>query len=315
MELPLEYFILLLILIFFGTIVNIIQTIWKLLVHFFAPEKCDLKNKYGDWAVITGSTDGIGKEYAKELAKRDLNVVLVSRTLEKLKLVKNEIEEINPAVEVRVIQADFSKGKNELTRVEAELKNIPVGILVNNVGKMTDSLEYHDKISEDDVWDMITINDCATAKMTHMVIDQMKKRRKGAIINVSSATDLTPIPLQAVYAASKIFVTYFSDAIRLEYAKYGITVQCLSPFYINTKMLGFAPTVQNHFVIFPNAEKYVKSAIRTLGLLNSTSGYWIHDVLTSLVKLLPMWARMRFMLYFNRYLRYDYSRRQKENGE
>ena len=79
--------------------------------------------------MITGSTDGIGKEYAKELAKRHLNIVLISRSLEKLNKTKQEIEAINPSIEVIVIEADFSKGKEQFKIIENQLNDIPVGIL------------------------------------------------------------------------------------------------------------------------------------------------------------------------------------------
>lgn len=103
---------------------------------------------------------------------------------------------------------------------------------------------YLGEIPEDQLWDIIIINNGATTLMTHMVIEEMKKRGKGAIVNISSASHLMPLPLLSIYSASKIFVTYFSDAIRAEYSKFGITVQCLSPFYITTKMIHFSHRFQ-----------------------------------------------------------------------
>jgi 17beta-estradiol 17-dehydrogenase / very-long-chain 3-oxoacyl-CoA reductase len=79
--------------------------------------------------VVTGSTDGIGKAYAKELASRNMNLILISRTLEKLEKTKSEILQINPKVEVKVIAMDFSKGKDIFSNIETELKDIPIGIL------------------------------------------------------------------------------------------------------------------------------------------------------------------------------------------
>lgn len=79
--------------------------------------------------VVTGSTDGIGKEYAKELAKRNINIVLISRSIDKLLATKNEINSLNPNIEVKIIQADFSKGKDEIEKIDGMLKDIPVGIL------------------------------------------------------------------------------------------------------------------------------------------------------------------------------------------
>lgn len=82
---------------------------------------------------MTGSTDGIGKAYAKELASRNVNLVLISRTLERLEKTKAEILEINPKVEVKIISADFSKGEQVFSKIKSELKDVPVGILGNEI--------------------------------------------------------------------------------------------------------------------------------------------------------------------------------------
>lgn len=80
---------------------------------------------------MTGSTDGIGKAYAKELAARGINLVLISRTLEKLEKTKNEILQECPTVEVKIIVTDFSKGKNAFEKLTEQLKDVPIGILGN----------------------------------------------------------------------------------------------------------------------------------------------------------------------------------------
>jgi 17beta-estradiol 17-dehydrogenase / very-long-chain 3-oxoacyl-CoA reductase len=84
------------------------------------------------FSVITGSTDGIGKEYAKELAKCNINIVLISRNLNKLINTKNEIHKLNSKIEIKIIQADFNNGRNELESIEKKLQDIPVGILGKN---------------------------------------------------------------------------------------------------------------------------------------------------------------------------------------
>lgn len=81
--------------------------------------------------MVTGSTDGIGKAYAKELAARGINLVLISRTLEKLEKTKNEILQECPTVEVIIIVTDFSKGKNAFEKLTEQLKDVPIGILGN----------------------------------------------------------------------------------------------------------------------------------------------------------------------------------------
>ncbi|KAM5171244.1 17-beta-hydroxysteroid dehydrogenase type 3-like isoform 2-T2 [Mantella aurantiaca] len=98
--------------------------------------------KYGGWAVITGATDGIGKSYAKELAKMGFNVVLISRTLEKLKKVAAEIEQ-QSGCKAKIIQADFTGGAEIYPKIEEGLKDMDIGILVNNVGMAHVEVVFH----------------------------------------------------------------------------------------------------------------------------------------------------------------------------
>lgn len=114
---------------------------------------------------------------------------------------------------------------------------------VNNVGAIITPGRLHEH-SENDLWNVIDLNVAATTFMTHLVIEDMKTRKKGAIINVSSASDIFPVPLLSVYAASKAFVRFFTDAIREEYSSSGITIQRLSPCFINTKLVSFSYTSQ-----------------------------------------------------------------------
>lgn len=111
---------------------------------------------------------------------------------------------------------------------------------VNNVGKLNEYPMYLEEYKEEDLWDIINLNISTLTLMSYMVIENMKKRRKGAIVNLSSASSYAPMPLQSVYSASKSFVNFFSDAIREEYSTYGLTIQCLTPFYIHTKMVGYS---------------------------------------------------------------------------
>lgn len=79
--------------------------------------------------VVTGSTDGIGKAYAKELAIRNMNLILISRNLEKLKSTKQEILLINPKIKIKVIEADFTEGENAFLKIRPQLQDMSIGIL------------------------------------------------------------------------------------------------------------------------------------------------------------------------------------------
>lgn len=113
-------------------------------------------------------------------------------------------------------------------------------VTVNNVGKNYEYPMFLGEVPEDDIWDIINLNVGATTQMTRMVINQMKSRGKGAIVNISSGSEFQPLPLMTVYAATKVYIKSFSEAIRAEYERTGITIQHLTPFFINTKMNAFS---------------------------------------------------------------------------
>ncbi|KAL6444120.1 hypothetical protein ACFW04_001809 [Cataglyphis niger] len=116
-------------LILLGSITKFLHTLWEIIIQIYDKKTVDLRIKFGEWAVVTGSTDGIGKAYAKELAKRNINLILISRNLEKLESTKEEILLINPNIEVKVITADFTEGENAFIKIRSQLQDIPIGIL------------------------------------------------------------------------------------------------------------------------------------------------------------------------------------------
>ncbi|XP_043502999.1 hydroxysteroid dehydrogenase-like protein 1 [Polistes fuscatus] len=287
------------------SISRLLSTLWETIFPLINSTPIDFRTKFGEWAVVTGSTDGIGKAYAKELAMRHINLILISRSLEKLKETKSELLNINPNIEVKIIEADFSKGKPIFEKIRTQL-NEPIGILVNNVGKMYKYPMYLDEVPEDELWELMTINVGATTMMTRLIIEQMKQRRKGAIINISSGSEHQPLPLMTVYAATKAYLKSFSDAIRMEYSHFGITIQHLAPLFINTKMNSFSPSLQVSSIFIPNAMTYAKNAIATLGKVDSSSGYWAHGIQTFITLTAPMSLRLKIGHLLVKKFRNDY---------
>lgn len=285
---------------------QIISAVWEILIPIVDSKPIDLQTKFGEWAVVTGSTDGIGKAYAKELAARKINLVLISRSLEKLENTKDEILQENPKIEVRIIVADFSKGKEVFGKLAEQLKDVPVGILVNNVGMQYTYPMFLGEVSEDELWDIVNINVGATTMMTRLLIGQMEKRGKGAVVNVSSGSELAPLPLMTVYAATKVYIKSFSEALRAEYSRFGLTIQHLAPFFVSTKMNAFSDRLQVPNIFVPNATTYAKNAIITLGKMDSCTGYWGHGLQKLLTSFAPVQIRTKVGLFLNMGFRKDY---------
>ncbi|CAG9769090.1 unnamed protein product [Ceutorhynchus assimilis] len=285
---------------------SLLQLANAFLAPLFLPNKDgSLSKKYGPWALITGSTDGIGKSYAFELARRGLNIVLVSRSLEKLNKTQQEIESLYP-IKTKIVQADFSLGKKAVDIVKEKVEQLEIGILVNNVGKQYQYPMYLGEVPEEELWDIIKINVGATTLMCRAFIGDMKLRRKGAIVNIASGSEHQPLPLMNVYAASKTYIRNFTRALRYEYSSDGITIQHLAPMFVATKMNSFSDRIYQKSLFVPDPDSYARYAVAVLGKLDESSGYWAHGIQTFLVTLPPEWIRMYIGGYMNNLFREDY---------
>lgn len=110
----------------------------------------------------------------------------------------------------KIISTDFSKGPEIYENLAKQLNQLDIGILVNNVGRMYEYPNEFDLVSEDLIWDIININIGAVTMMTRITIPRMKVKRRGLIVNISSGSESQPMPLTAVYAATKSYTRNFT---------------------------------------------------------------------------------------------------------
>nr|XP_033797165.1 inactive hydroxysteroid dehydrogenase-like protein 1 isoform X3 [Geotrypetes seraphini] len=149
--------------------------------------------------------------------------------------------------------------------------------------------QYFTKIPEEKLWDIINVNITAASMMIHMVLPGMVTRRKGAIVNISSASCCKPTPQVAAYSASKAYLDHFSRALQYEYASKGIFVQSLTPFLVATnKTTSYGFLYQNRWMA-PSPETYAYHAVSTLGISARTTGYWFHSIQFLLARCTPEW--------------------------
>jgi len=267
---------------------KVASVVWKR----FLASPLNIKRKYaGQWALVTGSTDGIGKAYSIALAKCNMNIVLVSRTQSKLDLTASEISEKYPSVKVKTIAVDFVNDEETSYRLKIarEIEGLEIAVLVNNVGLSYEFpapfLEIEGGTNEFTA-DLVKCNITSVNTMTALVLPQMVERKSGVVINISSLSGLMPTPLLSVYSASKSYVDIFSRGLCEEYKKVGITVQSVAPGYVVSKL----SKIRKPTLIAPTPEVFVKSALNTLGIESSTTGFWLHDLMVYMsTKILPEW--------------------------
>jgi len=243
----------------------------------------DLK-KLGSWAVVTGATDGIGKAYALALAKKGMNVLLISRTESKLQDVKKEIDSKNYGVETSYVVCDYSKfDEKAQDTVEKAVKDLDVGVLINNVGISYRYPLYFHELTKEEVKQLIDMNVNSTTYMTYMVIGGMVERKRGAIVNLSSGSAMYTLPLLAEYSAAKSFIEKFSRAINAEYSSKGVTCQCQIPFYVATKLAKMRKSL-----MVPTPTQYVNAAIKWVGYPDAVaSPFVLHAVQGWILDQLP----------------------------
>ncbi|KAI5934134.1 17-beta-hydroxysteroid dehydrogenase type 3 [Manis javanica] len=253
-------------------------------LHFWKVLPTSFLKSMGQWAVITGAGDGIGKAYSFELARQGLNVVLISRTLEKLQAVAAEIER-STGSSVKIIQADFTKG-NIYGHIKEKLEGLEIGILVNNVGMLPNFLPSCFLNTSEEIQSLIHCNITAGVKMTQLILKHMESRRKGLILNISSGVALFPWPQYSLYSASKAFVRTFSKALQAEYKAKGIIIQVLTPYAVSTPMTKHLTTN----VVTKTADEFVKESLTYVTTGDEICGCLAHELLASVLNLIPSWA-------------------------
>jgi len=189
-------------------------------------------------AVVTGASSGLGVEYAKELAARGANLVLVARRKEALDELAAKITK-NSGVKVQTIALDLSTPTSS-KKLMAELKKLKIEpqILINNAGFGTSGRFTKDNAAK--VQDEIQLNVGTLVDLTHAVLPAMIAAKAGAIVNIASTAAYQPVPGMAVYAATKAFVLSFTSAVWGETKDTGVRVLAVSPGATATEFFNVA---------------------------------------------------------------------------
>ncbi|GAB1867420.1 Estradiol 17-beta-dehydrogenase 12 [Camponotus japonicus] len=254
--------------------------VWKKLIAPSLGLGIDIRTQ-GKWAVVTGATDGLGKAYAKAFAKKGMDIVLISRSMSKLKDVAAEIEQ-EYGVETRVIEADLTEGQVVYAEIAKGTQDLEVGVLVNNAGASYDHPEFFTNVSEEMLAKILQLNVAGVTGVARAVLPGMMERRKGVVINVSSLTAAIPSPYLTVYAASKAYIDKLSADLATEAAPRGVTVQCVLPGAVATKM----SKIKRATWMAPTPEKFVEAALKTVGIEARTTGYLPHSLIIGVVNVL-----------------------------
>lgn len=181
----------------------------------------------GKTALVTGASSGIGAAFARELAKRGANLILVARSANQLQALADELSAQH---KIRADALPFDLGVENVAQAlqqAVEQRGLIVDLLINNAGFATHG-RFEELASGRD-HQQVMVNVTALVDLTHAFVPQMLRQSGGAVINVASTVAYQPTPYMAVYGASKAFVTSFSVALAEEYRGRGLRVLAICP--------------------------------------------------------------------------------------
>jgi short-subunit dehydrogenase len=189
--------------------------------------------RFGPWAVVTGASSGIGREFASQLAANQFNLILAARRLTVLQEIGADLTRRH-GVWVRPVQADLAD-PDELSALIAATDGVDVGLLVSNAGDML--LGEFLAVDHDPLLRELRLNAEAHLRLTHHVGRRLAERGSGGILLVSSVAAIQGVPYTANYAASKAYPLVLGEAVHHELARSGVHLTVLLPGATDTPMI------------------------------------------------------------------------------
>ena len=225
---------------------------------WFQPEPGSLRERYGSWALVTGASAGIGVEFARAFAKDGISLVLAARRGERLASLADELAKQH-GIEVRVVACDLATPEG-VKECLAGVEGLDLAILVNNAGVGYSGrfdLQSPERLSA-----MVQLNCAAPVALTAALLPKLRARGRGAVIFTGSVAGCQPLPLHALYSATKAFDNLLGEALWGELRGSGVDVLVLEPGSTETEFQAAAGEIAHEGEA---ADKVVRVALRALG--------------------------------------------------
>ncbi|KAJ3188486.1 hypothetical protein HK101_009149 [Irineochytrium annulatum] len=227
------------------------------------------------WAIVTGASEGIGREFALQLAAAKLNVVVLARTESKLKSLAEEIE-AKHGVKAMVLPFNFTTtSKADYDRLAGKLEPLKIAVLVNNVGMNHDIPTPFLEETQERIDDIVQVNVRAQMAVTRMILPKMVAAKKGLVLNIGSVAGTVPSGLLSVYSASKAFLRYWSQALAMEVKKSGVHVEHVTTYFVVTAM----SKIRKPSFTTPTPRQYVRSVLSRTGKFIDSAPFPSHGLL------------------------------------
>lgn len=267
-------------------------------LHFLRGSSMDRYKCTASWALVTGSSDGIGKAFAQELCHRGFNVFLHGRNEKKLENVKAELLAEWPQREVRILVLNVAECAGDHTQLDTaveQLKNLNLKVLINNVGGGARRLwiplqEYE----QDDTRLFLDMNCRFQAELTRRLLPRLIKNAPALVLNIGSFVSELPAPYISVFGGAKAFGKAWSRSLHFEMLTEGHDVEIMQ---VQVGMVSTANEPRPESLFVPNARRMAQASLDKVGCGRSVVfGYWAHQLHCHLLVDLPEFFRDRLLM-------------------
>jgi hypothetical protein len=253
-------------------------------------------------ALITGASSGLGMVFARRFAQSGYDLVITGRRKEKLMHLADELEG-SYGISVQWILAELSEESDVQKITEFISRHDNISVLVNNAGFGSGKEFSCCDLTEH--MQMLQVHVITTLRLVHAVLPQMKCRKEGTIINLSSLGAFMPAPGSSMYSATKLFLKSFTESLHMELGKYGIRLHCLCPGFTRTDFHNRRPDGKtpksSGLILWMNAEAVVDQCLKSLdkGKVVLVPGM-INRMLVRIVSVLPRPVYFNLMMKLTR---------------
>jgi uncharacterized protein len=251
-------------------------------------EKTRLKSKYGDWAIVTGASSGIGLELAIQLAEAGFNLVINSRHLDKLQEVEKQLR-VNPTIEVRIVASDLAESDG-IDKLIQSTQDLNVGLFIASAGYGTSGLfidgSLHSEIN------MLKVNCEALLSLTHYYSQRFVQQKRGGIILMSSMVAFQGTPYSANYAATKAYVQTLAEGLSVELKPHGVDVLAAAPGPVES---GFSQRANMKMSMSMTPSQVGVPILKALGRKTTVLPGLLTKILVYSLRTVPRWGKIKIM--------------------
>lgn len=251
-------------------------------------EKTRLKSKYGEWAVVTGASSGIGLELATLLASAGFNLVLHGRQPEKLQEAERRLK-VNTSIQTRLVEADISNSKG-IDQLIAATRVLDVGLFVASAGFGTSGQFIHSSLHTE--INMLRVNCEALLSLTHYFSQQFVRQKRGGIILMSSMVAFQGTPYSANYAATKAYVQSLAEGIAVELKPFGVDVLAAAPGPVES---GFGERANMRMSMSLTPSQIGIPILKALGRETTVLPGILTKFLVYSLRTVPRWGKVKIM--------------------